>query len=327
VAAVRAQAEGIRCALVGDAGAIFRAAAYRGIEPKRMLQVKQPGECFDNDERVSILCPTEPLGPESIAYGIPSKAGGRAQLAWIDFATRMCIDAHADAIVTGPVSKEAIARSGAPGSESFAGHTEHIARLVGSHDPVMIFVTDQVSVALVTTHIRLADVPAAVTVKGVEIATRRVTETVWMLGKDPARVVVAALNPHAGEAGMFGEEERTVISPGVARAAQSVGAAGIRAVIDGPIGAETAFRKAFEGQYDAVVAMYHDQGTIPMKVRCFGKAVNVTAGLPIVRTSVDHGTAYDIAGTGKADPASMIEAVRLADRLVTARRKRTEPRA
>jgi 4-hydroxythreonine-4-phosphate dehydrogenase len=320
VAAVRAQSEGLRCALVGDPGAIFRAAAYRGIEPKRMLKVKQPGECFDNDERVAIICPTEPLAPDAIAYGIPSKAGGRAQLAWIDFATRMCIDAHADAIVTGPVSKDAIARSGAPGAASFAGHTEHIARLVGSHDPTMIFVTDQLSVALVTTHLRLADVPAAITVKGVELATRRAAETVWTLGKDPARVVVAALNPHAGEGRMFGEEEATVIAPGVARASLALSAAGIRAVIEGPISAETAFRKAFDGQHDAVVAMYHDQGTIPMKVRCFGKAVNVTAGLPIVRTSVDHGTAYDIAGTGKADPASMIEAVRLADRLVRSRR-------
>ena len=320
LAAVRAQSEGIRCCLIGDAGAVFRAAASYGVPPKRIVQVHHPAECFLDNDRVSLLCPVEPLADDAIDYGVPSREGGRAQFAWIESATRMTADGLADAIVTGPVSKEAIARSGAPGSEGFSGHTEYIARLVGSRDPVMIFVTEAISVALVTTHLRLADVPAAITVKGVELATRRLAETIWMLGKVPARIVVAALNPHAGEGGMFGEEERTVIAPAVAQAVEAVRQAGITAVIDGPMGAETAFRKAFDGQYDAVVAMYHDQGTIPMKVRCFGLAVNVTAGLPVIRTSVDHGTAYDIAGSGKADPASMLEAIRLADRLVDARR-------
>jgi 4-hydroxythreonine-4-phosphate dehydrogenase len=320
LAALRAQSDGIQCALVGDAGAVFRAAAHYGLEPRRIAQVASPADCFQDPGRISLLCPVEPLSAESIAYGIPSRAGGRAQLAWIDTATRMAADGFADAIVTGPVSKEAIARSGAPGAQEFAGHTEHIARLVGTAEPTMVFVTDTVSVALVTTHLRLAEVPAAITCRSVALAARRAAEIVWMLGKVPARVVVAALNPHAGEAGMFGEEERTVIAPGIQQAAAELREAGVTAVLDGPTGAETAFRKAFDGQYDAVVAMYHDQGTIPMKVRCFGKAVNVTAGLAVIRTSVDHGTAYDIAGSGTADPASMLEALLLADRLVAARR-------
>ncbi|MBI5535448.1 MAG: 4-hydroxythreonine-4-phosphate dehydrogenase PdxA [Deltaproteobacteria bacterium] len=321
LAALRANQHAIRCALIGDSGAVLRAATLHGVDPERLAQVPEPSACFQDPDRVSILCPTQPLAAESIAFGSPSREGGRAQLEWINFATQMTVSRQADAIVTGPVSKEAIARSGAPGAEAFAGHTEHIARLVGAPEPIMIFVTDAISVALVTTHLPLAEVASAITVQAVATATFRAAEIVYMLGKSPARVVVASLNPHAGEAGMFGNEERAVIAPGIAKANESIRQARVEAVVHGPIGAETAFRKAFDGHYDAVVAMYHDQGTIPMKVRCFGKAVNVTAGMPIIRTSVDHGTAYDIAGKGTAESQSMYEAICLADKLVAARRR------
>lgn len=319
-AAIRALDNGIRCALVGDAGALFRAASQLRIEPRLLVHVPERADCFSHDDRLAVWCPTSPLAAGEMASGLPSRAGGAAQLAWVDAATDLVRDRIADAIVTGPVSKDAIAHSGAPGAKGFAGHTEHIAQRVGCPNPIMVFVAPELTVALVTTHLSLANVPRAITVEGVANAAFRAAETVWMLGKVPARVVVAALNPHAGEGGMFGSEEFEVIAPGVAQAIERSRAAGIRAHIDGPIGAETAFRKAFDGQYDAAVAMYHDQGTIPMKVRCFGKAVNVTAGMPIIRTSVDHGTGYDIAGTGKAESGSMYEAIELADRLVAARR-------
>jgi 4-hydroxythreonine-4-phosphate dehydrogenase len=321
LAALRAQELGLRCALIGDAGAILRAAALYGVEPRRLQQVPSDQGCFEHSDRVAIRCPLLPLAPDQMCLGVASAAGGRAQLGWVDHATGLVNSGAADALVTGPVSKHAIAHSGAPGADSFAGHTEHIARLLGSPDPIMIFVADSISVALVTTHLALSQVPRAITPQGVATCTLRLAQMLWSLGKRPTRVVVAALNPHAGEQGMFGSEESQILAPGIKQADQQLAALGVDAQVDGPIGAETAFRKAFLGQYDGVVAMYHDQGTIPMKVRCFGGAVNVTAGLPIIRTSVDHGTGYDIAGTGKADPSSMLEAIVLADRLVVGTRR------
>ncbi len=318
--ALQAQTRGVRCALIGDSGAVLRAAANHGVDVRALVQVASDETCFAIGDRIAIRCPTEPLHADEMLEGSGSRAGARAQLAWVDHATDMVARGLADALVTGPVSKHAIATSGAPDSASFAGHTEHIARRLGAPDPIMIFVAGEISVALVTTHVALADVPYAVTSHGVEVCTVRLAETLWALGRRPARVVVAALNPHAGEEGMFGDEERRVLAPGIAAAIARSSSMGLSVEIAGPLGAETAFRKAFDGEYDGVVAMYHDQGTIPMKVRCFGKTVNVTAGLPIVRTSVDHGTGYDIAGTGKADPASMLEAMLLADRLARARR-------
>lgn len=322
VAALHALDRGVRCALVGDTAALLRVAQLRSVPTDRLCPVSDPRACFASSDRIDVLCPTPPLSFSEMTFGSPSPAGGAAQLAWIDAATDMVVDHLADAIVTGPVSKEAISRSGAPGTRDFAGHTEHIARRVGCPDPTMIFVSRELCVALVTTHLALARVPSAISVEAVASATFRAAELVSLLGHSPARVVVAALNPHAGEGGMFGSEERDVIAPGVAAARERARCAGIDAHVDGPIGAETAFRKAFDGHYDAAVAMYHDQGTIPMKLRCFGSAVNVTAGMPIVRTSVDHGTGYDIAGSGSADAGSMLEALELADRLVAARSAR-----
>lgn len=319
--ALRAADEGIRCTLVGDEGAVLRAALCYQIPSAKILVARLETPCLSTDHRVALVCPTDPLPPEDMVLGSPSAAAGRAQLAWIEEATRMAMRGDADAIVTGPVSKHTIARSGAPGAQAFAGHTEHIARLLGAAEPVMVFVTDAVAVALVTTHLRLADVPGAITAQRVATTTLRVAEIASQLRTGRVRVVVAALNPHAGENGLWGDEEQTVIVPGIERARKEIEAAHIEGIVDGPTGAETAFRLAFGGGYDAVVAMYHDQATIPMKVKSFGMAVNVTAGLPIVRTSVDHGTAYDIAGTGRANASSMVAAIRLADRLARARRE------
>jgi 4-hydroxythreonine-4-phosphate dehydrogenase len=228
---------------------------------------------------------------------------------------------HAAALVTGPVSKKVIAKSGAPGSSNFAGHTEHIAARTGAKTPIMIFAANEISTALVTTHLALKDVSSQLTPEAVAQATSHLAELLWLLGKRPTRVVVSSLNPHAGEQGMFGDEEHRVIVPGIELARNALRERGISATLTGPVGGETAFRQAFDGLFDGVVAMYHDQATIPMKVRCFGEAVNVTAGLPLIRTSVDHGTAYDIAASTQADASSMVEAIRLAARLVRAKRK------
>lgn len=307
--------EGIRSILVGDPGALAAAAQLLHVPWSHVPVLRSRTDAAACHEPLCVLAPIADLAPSERIPGRPCPAGGRAQLAWVDEATDLVLRGIARAVVTGPVSKEAIARSGAPGAESFRGHTEHIAKRAGARVPIMIFVAEDMSVALVTTHLPLSAVAQAITPDKVVEATVRCAETAFRLGKRPARVVVAALNPHAGEHGLIGHEDDDVIRPALDTARSRIASMGIDSVIDGPTPAEAAFRIAFDGGYDGVVAMYHDQGTIPMKVRYFGRAVNVTAGLPLVRTSVDHGTAYDIAGTAKADASSMVEALRLGARL------------
>jgi 4-hydroxythreonine-4-phosphate dehydrogenase len=193
----------------------------------------------------------------------------------------------------------------------------------------MAFWTERLTSSLVTTHRRLADVPKAITAREVARAIFWTADFLARIGAS-GPIAVAALNPHAGEGGLLGTEERRTIEPGIERARSRLRAAGIEARIEGPVPAESAFRLAVSGRYAAVVAMYHDQATIPMKLVGFGEAVNVSLGLPIIRTSVDHGTAYDRAGKGTADPRGMIEAMRLAawlsDAARTAGRRATRTR-
>ncbi|MEZ4308824.1 MAG: 4-hydroxythreonine-4-phosphate dehydrogenase PdxA [Polyangiaceae bacterium] len=255
-------------------------------------------------------------------FGHPDAASGAAQLAWIDEATDLVRAGIADALVTGPVSKEAIARSGAPGAESFRGHTEHLAARLGADEVIMAFAGERLVTALATTHLAIADVPGAITKDAVVSAIYWLVKLARALGKRAPRIAVASLNPHAGEGGLLGREEIEVIGPAIALARERLGAEHEKAEIHGPIGAETAIRYAAQKKFDAVVAMYHDQATIPSKLLGFGEAVNVTLGLPIVRTSVDHGTGYDVAGTGRADPRGMIEAIEVAVKLVEARAKK-----
>jgi 4-hydroxythreonine-4-phosphate dehydrogenase len=218
--------------------------------------------------------------------------------------------------VTAPVSKAAIANSGLARARRFLGHTEWLQELDGAPTSVMCFLSDRLATSLVTTHVPLAKVPRAVSAEGVATAVLELARLLQKLGKKRPRLAIASLNPHAGEAKLLGGEEALAIAPGIARAQKSLGRG---AVLTGPLGAETAYRKASAGHFDGVVAMYHDQATIPMKLLAFGDAVNVTAGLSIVRTSVDHGTAYDIAWRGQADPAGMLAALELAARIVTGR--------
>jgi 4-hydroxythreonine-4-phosphate dehydrogenase len=234
----------------------------------------------------------------------------------VDAACDQVAGGHADALVTGPVSKEAIVRSKAPGSKAFLGHTEHLQARLRAREVVMAFWSPALVTSLATTHVPLARVPQSVTPAVVARATYWLA---WLLTRVSAglpRVAVAALNPHAGEGGLLGREERTRIVPGIVRARARLRRAGIDATLDGPVPAETAFRLALARQWDGVVAMYHDQATIPMKLAGFGEAVNVSLGLPIVRTSVDHGTAYDRASSWTADARGMRAAIALAASLV-----------
>jgi len=235
--------------------------------------------------------------------GRPTVAGGRAMVACIVRAVEMALRGEIAGMVTCPISKVLMQQAG----YDFEGHTQLIAHLTHTSDVVMMLAGERLRVTLVTIHCAIRDVPRLLTVDGV-LKTIRITERALRadFGLTHPRLAVAALNPHGGEAGLFGDEETTLIAPAVQNAQKE----GLR--VEGPFPADTLFYRAVSGGYDAVVAMYHDQGLIPLKLLHFSDAVNVTLGLPIIRTSVDHGTAYDIAGTGQADPSSLKAAIRMA---------------
>jgi 4-hydroxythreonine-4-phosphate dehydrogenase len=251
--------------------------------------------------------------------GKPNLEAGRSQLAAIDRALALVLAHEADALVTGPVSKAVIAATGVP----FTGHTEHLAAKTRAGAVVMCFVGPSIRTSLVTTHVRLSDVSRWVTRDAVVKSIVLTARALWRdFHLNHPRIAVCGLNPHAGEGGMLGDEEQRVIGPAIGDA-QSI-LTGI-ASVEGPMPAEAAFRlsRGFE-RYDATVAMYHDQATIASKLADFGDAVNVTLGLPIIRTSVDHGTAYDLAYTGRADARAMLAAMRMAFSIAEARARRGE---
>ena len=213
------------------------------------------------------------------------------------------------AVATAPVNKLAFSRAGLP----WKGHTDLLAHLTGSPRVAMMFWSEPLKVVLATIHVPLASVPGALTREVLDGIVDLSAAELPRFGIPQPRLALAGLNPHAGEDGLLGTEDETVLRPAV----NAARARGIH--IDGPFPADTLFVRAARGEFDAVIACYHDQGLIPVKLLAFGRAVNVTLGLPIVRTSVDHGTAFDIAGKGVADPSSMIEAVLLAARLAVER--------
>jgi 4-hydroxythreonine-4-phosphate dehydrogenase len=301
--------------LVGDRGVIERAARTVGVPARRLIAVGgREGLRKLRGDAIGWYEDSASVRLEDAPYGEPSKAAGAAQLEWIDQATALVTSGVADALVTGPVSKHAIAESG-PRGRRFRGHTEHLAEKLGAAEVVMAFWSDKLVVSLVTTHLPIAKVSRAITPAGVGSAVFHTTRLAKRLRRGTPKIAVSSLNPHAGEQGLLGHEEIDDIAPGIAIAQKRLVRAGVKAILEGPIGAETAIRKAYAGAYHAVVAMYHDQATIPMKLVGFGDAVNVTLGLPIVRTSVDHGTGYDIAGQGKADARAMQSAMALASLL------------
>ncbi|HYP75742.1 MAG TPA: 4-hydroxythreonine-4-phosphate dehydrogenase PdxA [Polyangiaceae bacterium] len=311
---VRAAAQVPGTVLVGDADMLREAAVLVKVSPKRIRPFE--GQC--PDPRAIYV---QSVGPKLLSRdrkpGKPNATSGAAQLAYIEEAYRLAKAAPRRALVTGPVSKAAIAHSGVPGAQGFLGHTEWLRDLDHATLSVMCFAAGPLVTSLVTTHLPIAKVPKALTPLAVSDSAFQLAQLLLALGKKRPKIAVCSLNPHAGESELLGQEERTAIVPGIRAAAKRVGQ---RAELLGPIGAETAFRKAAAGVYQGVVAMYHDQATIPMKLVAFGDAVNVTMGLSIVRTSVDHGTAYDIAWKGVADAAGMRSAMELGRRLISSRR-------
>jgi len=242
-----------------------------------------------------------------LAEAAPSAAGGEASIRYIRAAIDAAKAGRVDAIVTGPISKHAIRLAGYP----WPGHTELLAEAFGAGEVVMMFAGGPLRVVLVTIHVALAEAIRALSADRIVTTCRLADDALRRhFGLAEPRLGVCGLNPHAGEEGRFGSEERDVIEPALARLREE----GIHA--DGPLPPDTAFHQALAGRFDLIVAMYHDQGLIAVKTVAFEESVNVTLGLPVVRTSVDHGTAYDIAGRGEADPRSMVSAVRLAAEMV-----------
>ena len=271
------------------------------------------------DEALSSACEMVLYGPSEecevgrFARGRVSAEAGRAAYDAIVSATTDALAGRIDAVATAPVNKEAFAAAGLP----WRGHTDLLAHLTEAPRVAMMFYAESLRVILATVHIALSEVPRALTREVVEGTIDLAWRELPRFGIVSPRLALAGLNPHAGEHGVIGREDDEVLAPAVA-ALRSRGVS-----VDGPFPADTVFVRAMRGEFDAVVACYHDQGLIPIKLVAFGKAVNVTLGLPIVRTSVDHGTAFDIAGKGIADPSSMIEAIKLASRLAMSPKART----
>jgi 4-hydroxythreonine-4-phosphate dehydrogenase len=253
---------------------------------------------------------------DGLVPGTPSDATGRAQVAYLEAAVADVRAGKLDALVTAPIHKASCLAAGF----AFPGHTEFLQARLGAGAVTMMFAGPRMRVSLATIHHALADVPRVLSAEAIAVAIAQTAEAlVADFGIVAPRIAVAGLNPHAGEQGHFGDDEKRVIAPAIEVARARLAAAGIDATLDGPRVPDAVFRDHVDGRFDAVVAMYHDQGLIPVKIVDFEEAVNVTLGLPIVRTSPDHGVAHDIAGKRRARPRSFAAALRLA-REITARR-------
>jgi 4-hydroxythreonine-4-phosphate dehydrogenase len=289
--------------VIGDLKAMERALTVTGIDLP--LVPVSPGVLGETGNAAVYCLQAGALGAADMAYGQPTPATGEAVYQYITTAASLCQSGTAAAMATAPISKEVLNRSG----HHYPGHTELLAELTGTTDFVMMLAGDRLRVTLVTIHEALAAVPSLLTVERV-LTTIRITHgDVSRYFKPGPKIAVLALNPHCGEGGLFGDEEDRIIAPAIDRA-RSLGLD-----VHGPLSADTLFHFAAQGDYDAVVCMYHDQGLIPLKLLHFDDGVNITLGLPIIRTSVDHGTAYALAGRGTASAASMTAAIRIAARM------------
>ena len=303
---------GARFVIWGCEGPMLRAAAKAKIAPFWTKADPRTLESV-NDQTLDVVLVHDARADVAIAPFLdrprPCAEAGGASFTWVESAiasaksNRSPAPVQADAIVTGPISKEAWAMAG---HGAFPGHTELLAARFHSKKTRMMFVAPELTVILVTTHIPLAQVPGALTVERIRETIELGAEACRTMGIEMPRIGVCGVNPHAGEHGLIGDEDRRTIAPAI----EAARALGINA--SGPWPGDTIFRRAVDGGFDLVVAMYHDQGLIPVKLLAFDTAVNATIGLPVPRTSPDHGTAFDIAGKGAANPGSMSAAIALA---------------
>jgi 4-hydroxythreonine-4-phosphate dehydrogenase len=302
--AILAGEQGPKFLILGDADLLHRLKRQHGIELsiQSFAGYEAPGQFFVHN----------PF-PETLSAHLPagSPQAARAAMAWLDEAAGRCLRGELDALITAPLNKAAVIRAGIP----LTGQTEHLADLAGCNRTAMMLLGPDdrdrwLRVALVTTHVPLRLVSSRITRNLIQQTIELTVEACGRLRLPQARVGVCGLNPHAGESGELGTEDQEIIAPAV----EALRARGLK--VQGPLAADTLFHLAWRGDFDAVVAMYHDQGLGPLKMVAFDRGINWTLGLPFVRTSPDHGTAYDLVGQGKANPSSMLAAIRLAQSLV-----------
>ena len=298
-----------RPVVFGDLGALSLCLEKAG--PCSIREIAHPSEAAGSAGHIDLVSVCR-LAGECLVPGVPRVEGGAAMVACIMSATDAALQGEIAAMVTCPISKLLMQQAG----YAYEGHTRFIAERTGAKDFVMMLAGAKLRVALATVHCALKDVPALLSKEGI-VKTLLVTSKALAqdFGLKAPRIAVAGLNPHAGEDGILGKEEAEVIEPALREAGRK------GCPTQGPFPPDTIFLRAASGDFDAVVAMYHDQGLIPLKLLHFSDGVNITLGLPIIRTSVDHGTAYDIAGKGLADPSSLKAAVRMA--VFTAKNRKT----
>ena len=291
--------------IVGDAQLLAHTA--RTLDLQSGYDIIRRGEPMPQDLFEPVIYHLDNIGG-FVEPGIESGVAGKAAAGYIEAAVELCAAGSIDAIATAPINKRALFLGG----YSFPGHTEFLAHLTGSEDCAMAFVAANLRVVLISTHVPLSEAIRLVErdriIKIIHLAHRELVR--W--GIERPRLAVAALNPHGAEGGLFGVEEASEIMPAI-EACHGIDDVSVR----GPFSADTVFLRASRGEFDAVIACYHDQAMIPVKCLSFGEAVNVTLGLPFIRTSVDHGTAFDIAGKGLAEHSSMLAAIKLAAELST----------
>ncbi len=286
--------------VVGDAGTMRAAAEIVGI-PVEVHAVSSADEMNDGEMAMNVF-DLKDVDLSTLVRGRVAASAGKAAYDAVEKGTLLTLEGKTDAIVTGPLNKDALNQAG----YHFPGHTQILAHLCGVSDAVMMLVADNLRIAHVSTHVSLREACDLVSKERILRVLQLAIDATRSMGVEKPRVVIPGLNPHSGEGGLFGDEEQTHIFPAIEEAKQ------LGMDVRGPLPPDTAFLRAFRGEFDLVIAMYHDQGHIPIKMVGFEKGVNVTLGLPIIRTSVDHGTVFGKAGKGTADPTSLIEAIKLA---------------
>lgn len=287
--------------IIGSEEVLERTAKVLKI-PVKYQMVSHISEIGNSQQPLSLLS-IDNVKPILMKQRKPTMEGGELSAQWVLRGINLAMTGYIDALVTAPICKEAIHLGG----YGYPGHTEMLRIFSGVERVVMLMVGGKLRVAFVTTHVALKDVPRLITTEDIFktiIISNDNLKKYFNLNKP--RIAVCGLNPHAGEEGIFGDEERKIIIPAIEKARKK----GTRC--DGPVSADTVFYRVLKGAYDLVVALYHDQGAIPLKLHAFETGVNITLGIPFIRTSPDHGTAYDIAGKGIANPHSMIEAIKMA---------------
>jgi 4-hydroxythreonine-4-phosphate dehydrogenase len=292
--------EKARCIIVGDRNVLQQAIEFCNLKLK--IQVVREPEQGKYEPGILNLIDLENIAMDQLKIGAVQAMTGQAAYDYIEKATRLCLEKKADALATTPINKESLKAAAVP----YIGHTEIIGALTETKKPLTMFQVHDLRVFFLSRHVSLKDACGLVTQDNLAAFIAQCVAALEILGVKKPHLAIAGLNPHSGEHGLFGQEEVEAIIPAVV-AARARGIA-----IDGPIGADSVFHFALNGAYDAVLSLYHDQGHIATKMVDFERTISLTIGMPILRTSVDHGTALDIAGQGIASPVSMIEAIRLA---------------